>query len=516
MANYKSKHLLRLNNKSLVLKDKILIGPSVKEWPNSVYSFNKNLMYETTIKDKLVSYTINNYFNSVSKGKKIKKSWLKLNRIFISIPQIKHSISKINIGIYSYNKQKLYIIKILKRLSLIFLNKENIILKELDSHNLVLKNNYSNNTYTDYLSNYFLSNKLIRILWKKSWLRKKRHIIRKIEWGIEKSNKKSSLNKYNINSKHKLLHLWRYKLEFKSWRFINIFIKNTLSMKNFNKKLIIYFFVNLIQIIKPYINDKKSVTLNNIIINKKAELYDNYITNIKPIIANNNKLIIINTLRNLILNNTLRDINIYKYFISMLYLNILKYNINNMLGLINILNKIYNKSVNLNIKNLKYLYLDNSILANAIVRKVNDRKKRVLRVMKKVLKLLKIPTNKKEIVDYNDIKKEIEEPNVFENVTLNYEFNNYINDYTSEAFDDLNDKYLINLRLHGKGRLTRRLTASRSILKRRNITILKKDNLTKKSDVKLLGYKYSNIQYLNINSYTRNGSFGLKSWLSTW
>jgi hypothetical protein len=520
MANYKSKYLLRLNNKSLVIKDKILIGPSVKEWPNSVYSFNKNLMYETTTKDKLVSYAINNYFNSVSKGNKLKKSWLKLNRIFISIPQIKHSIEKINIDIYSYNKQKLYIIKILKKLSLIFLNKDNIVLKELDPLHLELENNYSNDTYTDYLSNYFLSNKLIRFLWKKSWLRHKRHIIRRIEWKIEKSNKKFGINKYNINSIYKLLHLWRYKLQFKSWRFINIFIKNTLSMKNFNKKLIIYYFVNLIQIIKPYINDKKSVTLNNLIVNKEVELYDNYITNIKPIVANN-KFIIINTIRNLILNNTLKEINVYKYHISKLYINILKYNINNMLGLINILNKIYNKSVNLHIKNLKYLYLDNSILANAIVRKVNDRKKRILRVMKKILKFLKIPVKKIKKVDSNVFIDELIEPNVLENETLNYEFNNYINNYTSEAFDNLNDKYMINLRLQGSGRLTRRLTASRSILKRRNKTIINKKYINKisdvkLSDVKLLGYKDSNIQYLNINSYTRNGSFGLKSWISTW
>jgi hypothetical protein len=266
----------------------------------------------------------------------------------------------------------------------------------------------------------------------------------------------------------------------------------------------------LIQVIKPYINDKNSITLNNLIVNDEVELYDNYIRNIKPMVANNNKLIIINSIRDLILDNTLKDLNIYKFFVSMLYFNILKYNINNMLGLISILNKIYNKSVNLHIKNLKYLYLDNSILANAIVRKVNDRKKRILKFMKRVIKLLKTPLIIKERIDPNIVKKK-KETNIFENVTLNYEFNNYVNNYRSEAFDNLNDKYLSNLRIHGKGRLTKRLTAARSILKRRNRTILSKKAFTNTSDVKLLGYKFSNVQYLNLNSYNRNGSFGLKS-----
>jgi hypothetical protein len=40
-----------------------------------------------------------------------------INRIFISIPEIRHNIDNININVYSYNKQKLYLLRIFKILS---------------------------------------------------------------------------------------------------------------------------------------------------------------------------------------------------------------------------------------------------------------------------------------------------------------------------------------------------------------------------------------------------------------
>jgi hypothetical protein len=278
-------------------------------------------------------------------------------------------------------------------------------------------------------------------------------------------------------------------------------------MKNLNKKIKIQYFINLIQKIKPYVNDKKLIALNSLILKKKdrkAKLYKNFILNIEPIMTNNNKLIIINTIRDLILKNKLRKINLYKHYISMLYLNVLKYNVGNMLGLINILNKIYNKKVNINIKNLKYLYMDNSIIADAIVRKLNDRQKRVLRVMKTVLKHIKIPEIEFKNFWYKD--SIIEEEN-----SLDYNIFNYRNNYTKEALNNINNKFLKNLRLQGNGRLTKRLTASRSMLKRKNKTALKMKHFPNLFTVKLLGHLNSNIQYLNINSYTRNGSFGFKS-----
>ena len=67
--------------------------------------------------------------------------------------------------------------------------------------------------------------------------------------------------------------------------------------------------------------------------------------------------------------------------------------------------------------------------------------------------------------------------------------------------------------MQGAGRLTKRLTASRSITKFRMKGSLKNINSSfhSISTVMLRGYFKSNLQYININSHNRNGSFGMKT-----
>jgi len=60
-----------------------------------------------------------------------------------------------------------------------------------------------------------------------------------------------------------------------------------------------------------------------------------------------------------------------------------------MLNLKNIIYKIYNKKILLKIINMKYLYLDNNIFISSLLIKLNNRKKRALRTIKKGLKLIK-------------------------------------------------------------------------------------------------------------------------------
>src|ERR1700749_1918151 len=81
----------------------------------------------------------------------------------------------------------------------------------------------------------------------------------------------------------------------------------------------------------------------------------------------------------------------YKYYCSMLYFNGYIFNTNNLLPLKDVLKRIYSKKIELNIINLKYLYLDSNIFAEAITRKLKDRNKRVLRVLKLGLKITKKP-----------------------------------------------------------------------------------------------------------------------------
>jgi hypothetical protein len=72
------------------------------------------------------------------------------------------------------------------------------------------------------------------------------------------------------------------------------------------------------------------------------------------------------------------------------------------------------------------------------------------------------------------------------------------------------------IRLEVKGRLTRRLTASRSVFKIKWKGSVKNIDSSYKglSSVILRGHLKSNLQYSTVNSKTRNGAFGLKGWIS--
>jgi len=236
--------------------------------------------------------------------------------------------------------------------------------------------------------------------------------------------------------------------------------------------------------------------------------------NIKDInlIKEKKNLFVLNAIKK-ILDYKLKKIYMYKTYTGLLYLNNLKFNINLMLGLKNILYKIYNKKIELNVVNLKYLYLENSILANAVVRKLNNRKKRILKVIRKALRLAKMPKldpllkiRKTKTVIYT--KKE----NI---LTSKYNdlFKKSKNNILKIVFKRLKNKHVIGVRLEGKGRLTRRLTASRSIFKSYYKGGLKNifSSFQGLSAVMLKGFVNSNVQYTNVNSKNRNGSFGLKS-----
>jgi hypothetical protein len=75
---------------------------------------------------------------------------------------------------------------------------------------------------------------------------------------------------------------------------------------------------------------------------------------------------------------------------------------------------------------------------------------------------------------------------------------------------------MAGVRLEAKGRLTRRFTASRSVFKIKWKGSLKNIDSSYKglSSVILRGHFKNNVQYSIINSKTRNGTFGLKGWIS--
>jgi hypothetical protein len=147
-------------------------------------------------------------------------------------------------------------------------------------------------------------------------------------------------------------------------------------------------------------------------------------------------------------------------------------------------------------------------LTEAIVRKVNDRKKRILKVIRSVKYLSKKAKLHPLILLFKERKINLTENIYNSSLLLNYIKNNH-----KIIYNLINNKYFTGIKLQGSGRLTKRLTASRSILKYTTKGTLRNilSSFQGQSSSILRGHSKSNIQYLNINSKNRNGSFGIKS-----
>jgi hypothetical protein len=90
---------------------------------------------------------------------------------------------------------------------------------------------------------------------------------------------------------------------------------------------------------------------------------------------------------------------------------------------------------------------------------------------------------------------------------------NCLQNIKKNIFQSIKNIHIIGIRLEGKGRLTRRLTASRSVFKVTYIGTMKNifSSYQGKSAMLSKGFEKSNLDFLNVNSYNRNGSFGIKS-----
>lgn len=419
ISKEKSNNLLRLNDKNVIKKDIITHQPSVIEWCNSLYSFNKKNI--NINKTNITHNIISSYFNSQPIGlnkDKIKLSSSSLKKIYISKPEIKHSINEVVITVYSFNKYKLYLLNKVKKLNKLF-NKQSMVNKKIKyKNNLIFKLKI-----WSFISR-FINNGIVSQL----------HI---------------NSNKYRIN---KFIYYFFNKVTFYNFNYKNSSVINKLIIRIFKKKL--------------------------------------------------------------------RKVYLYKYYTIMLYVNNLKYNVSNTVGLINILSKFYNKKVIFNVVSLKYLYLENYNLVDAVARKLKDRKNKVLKVLRQAMKLIKkaklhyyllIPNREYLLIPDKFKLKKLKSNN--SNVLYSYINNNH-----NLAFEGLNNKYLTGIKLQASGRLTKRLTASRTMLKNTHKGSLKNINssIQKMPTVLLKGYSKSNIKYLGINSKNRNGSFGIKGWSSSY
>lgn len=342
---------------------------------------------------------------------------------------------------------------------------------------------------------------------------------------IKYTNKKIFIFIYTYNRekiflRKKLVKLYK-KLKYKKFRIRKKTLKKIFRVKKIqNIKYTYYNNIVVKNFLKKKIKKEKLLLLNIIKYKYTNMVYYKYFFR-KFYIRYTNKI--------------LENRKLFIYYNKILLLNNYKYKNFFLLKLKKLIAKISNKHVELKIINLKKLHLNSDIFLQSIAIKLKNRKNRLYKVLKKVFKLINLPVlNKYEYSNHESKKNKFNltnlnsllffKKNYLQELLLNplISFNNkYYHSiviYNIKKFilNSLRHKYINGVRLESKGRLTKRLTAQRSVFKLKYKGNLKNiDSYDGISTTLLKGYSNSNLQYTNINNKTRNGSFGLKGWISS-
>lgn len=440
--------------------------PSNKEWFNSIYAYNKNTPKLLPLADKVILKLIKSYFNLYSRylEKKTKSPRLRMrvkrlstNRLLVSRAELKHTSDKVVVTIYVYNRQI---------------------------------QSYIKKPIFNFLT-------------------------------IKKSQNRKSIN-------------WLFFIKKKARYFI--FIRSML-LKVIGFKVI------------SKVRKEKNLLFKSL--NLEKNLFNNY----------ENQYC-----KNYILKSLEKEM-LYIYLRQIIYFNESKFENTFLLPFTRLIEKIYNKKVEFNLVNLKYLHLNSHIMTDTLVLKLKNRKNRILRVLKALLSKFKLPImDKKAIFDevYNRQKKrqnlkfnhfmdyyksEIQKNDTLDQLlkkvfpknlmqiakSLNQKETKMYNremeifpplktqrkrekqpasclDVTSTVLSYIKHKSISGIRIEAAGRLSRRITAARSVFKvkyRGNIRNL--DSSYKGlSTVVLRGHAKSNLQFTKLSSKTRIGSFGIK------
>lgn len=245
----------------------------------------------------------------------------------------------------------------------------------------------------------------------------------------------------------------------------------------------------------------------------------------------------------------------YKTFLIMQNLSLKKLKLKSpsIWKLIYFIEKLYDKKVELNVVNLKFMHFNSDIYTQAVSLKLKNRDNKLYRVLKASLRFVKVwPIDKivekqkkrdKEKVLTNKIRNnlissmitdqkvkdpltslltEFFPPAVSMNSIRIKGISAFINRIFFFSLKDyilstLKHNKLRGIRVEARGRLTRRYTASRSVFKMKWKGGLKNVDSTFRGfpAIMLRGHAKSNVQYSVINSNNRNGAYGVKGWVSS-
>jgi hypothetical protein len=218
---------------------------------------------------------------------------------------------------------------------------------------------------------------------------------------------------------------------------------------------------------------------------------------------------------------------LYLYYKRLLLLNQLKLRYIYIQYIINIIKKIYNKNIELNIINLKYFYLNSDIFTKSIINKITKNRTKINNLFKTAIQKVKTVNNIKMF--RNEEKKRFNILNIINTIDKrkikSYLFKNPLNKLILRIYkqyspkinrkiilDRINNKYITGARLEASGRLSRRFTASRSLSKLKYKGSLRNINSSHKglSSIIMRGNIKSNLQYTNLSSIANIGTFGIK------
>ena len=345
---------------------------------------------------------------------------------------------------------------------------------------------------------------------------------------IRQTNNKTIITLYIYNKDKKFSYFKLNKLRIKKLNKRNE-IQNSIISKKINKK----------NIAISSVNNKRKITQKNIpenlLINRKENAYKKikqntlskrkiklikrksryFLHNIikhkyffmKSLELNNKYFNIkdyINNHHSNYLNKLYKREILYLYYIKIISINNIRFKNWFLLGLKNIISNIYKKNIELNLVNLKYLHYNSNILSEAVSIKLKNRNLKPLKVLKKAMSMIRIPYI---------------EPFLYKNVEIQQERvkdENKSNDLIS-ILKEIKNKTINGVRIETTGRLSKRLTASRSVFKYKYKGTLKniESSYGRMSSKILRGHVKQNIQFVKIDSKGRNGAFGLKGWTST-
>ena len=388
------------------------------------------------------------------KRRRNNKSRYSANKIYVSKAELKHTNKELFIILYTYNKQK--------------------------------------STVEEFIR------KIVRLTTSNKML-------------VEKEKEKEKEIKVVLTHRNRLLHILKNKFfDVEIWKMS--FFKKTAN-------LLTNLVSTVLNLKKKYVKFYKLPRYNIIMLNKIFKLQQLFFNYTKLINFNKSKF------NNLVLNLS-------------------------NIGLINIIQIIYDKKVKIKLVELKSIHLNSDLLSSAVTWKLRDRKNKAIRILRKAIVLMvKIPTlhtiitndNNNQSLNLNNILSKVkgkisiedcnlkstvvEEPGILRCVsqsTLVEEPSVFrcVSESTLQVDGDLNNikqQVVTGVRLEASGRLTRRLTAMRAIFKYRYVGSLKdiRSSFNNIPSTMLRGYVKSNAQYSLINYKTRNGSFGLKCWVSS-